>query len=124
MHCAHSQANILLGRFLERKTQTFCFGIWNVLLAASARSSAFSVGLARHFHVPLSARVFVFAGLRHETMPSVTPTATATGHPQDTNMNTMGDDQRYFSNESLEDRGSTTSSTEGMSNIERRKVGA
>ncbi len=39
-------------------------------------------------------------------------------------MNTMGDDQRYFSNESLEDRGSTTSSTEGMSNIERRKVGA
>lgn len=32
--------------------------------------------------------------------------------------------QQYFSNESLEDRNSTTSSTEGSINVERRKVSA
>lgn len=31
--------------------------------------------------------------------------------------------ERYFSNESLEDRNSTTSSAEGSINVERRKVG-
>lgn len=37
-------------------------------------------------------------------------------------MNASGDDQQYFSNESLDDRNSTTSSTEGSINVERRKV--
>lgn len=58
------------------------------------------------------------------TTSSSSSTSVMNHHNMPEEMVHQGDmmDQHYFSNESLEDRNSTTSSTEGSINVERRKV--
>ena len=61
--------------------------------------------------------------MQHQYQETTTTTTTTnqvftTGH-----LGGGSEDLRYFSNESLEDRNSTTSSAEGSINVERRKVG-
>lgn len=58
-------------------------------------------------------------------MPSTGADTTGTEENNTATMieaNADGDGQQYYSNESLEDKNSTTSSAEGSINVERRKV--